>query len=275
MDWLAVGIIVAFFVAFLLWQLSQQFFSPAAEWPLLSTSAKNAVPNLILSTFRRELANYMVRTDPNRFLSFYRKACETEAAINVAGKAERAAHFTLICKKYPTYEDFDLVGTREHVLYAETLARYSVEDIEERYLDLVKFHALARSLDADWRSKTFPATSDSDRRHLESYVESIKDTRFRQHFVGAAREFFGYWYNSHYSQVEGSSLYETEALSVYHVPSLGDSRYGFHFKDSDEFGLYLSLHDDARDKTYEEFFRSDSKFEILTNLRELPINDLI
>jgi hypothetical protein len=188
LDWLAVGIIVAF----LLWLLWQQFSSPAAKWPLLSASAKNAAPDLMLSTFRRELANYMVRTDPNRFLSFYRKACETEAAINVAGKAECAAHLTLICKKYPTYEDFDLVGTREHVLYADSLAKYSVEDIEERYLDLVKFHALARSLDADWRSKTFPATSDSDsdRRHLESYVKSIKNTRFRQHFLGAANFYF-------------------------------------------------------------------------------------
>jgi hypothetical protein len=134
LGWLAVGIIVAFLLGWL-WQL---FFSPAAKWPLLSTNAKNATPNLMLSTFRRELANYMVRTDPNRFLSFYRKACETEAAINVAGKAERAAHFTLICKKYPTYQDFDLIDKREHVLYAGALLEYSVEDIEERYLDLVK-----------------------------------------------------------------------------------------------------------------------------------------
>ena len=48
------------------------------------------------------------------------------------------AHFTLICKKYPTYQDFDLIDKREHVLYAGALLEYSVEDIEERYLDLVK-----------------------------------------------------------------------------------------------------------------------------------------
>ena len=121
--------------------------------------------------------------------------------------------------------------------------------------------------------KNFRATSDSDLRQLEWYVEKVKDTKFRQRFIGAAREFFGHWYNSH-SQAERSSDYETEALSVSSLPSLSDSRYGFHFKDTDEFGLYVYFRSDDG-KEHKEFFRSNSEFEATINLDHLHIDDPI
>jgi hypothetical protein len=39
-------------------------------------------------------------------------------------------------------------------------------------------------------------------------------------------------------------------IAVSYVHHFAENRYGFHFKDTDEFGLYGSFYDDSRDKTY-------------------------
>ena len=55
-------------------------------------------------------------------------------------------------------------------------------------------------------------------------------------------------------------VYETKVLAVSHVSHFAESRWGFYFKDTNEFGLYTSFSDD-NNKNYECFYRSDSKFE--------------
>jgi hypothetical protein len=172
------------------------------------------------------------------------------------------------------YTDFDLVGTREHVLYADALRMYPVEDIEEHYLNLVKFHALQRALDPDWQFRG-AATTASDLEHLQSYVQKINDTRFRQRLVAAVREFFAHRRGDPLTDPEGAVAYETDALAVYYVRHFAENRYGFHFKETDDFGLYSSFYDDDRDKTYESFYRSDRKLETETYLDHLRINEAL
>lgn len=229
---------------------------------------------LMLATFRRELANHMVRLDPDRFLRFYRKARAAEAAIETADKDEREAQHTIIAKRYPFYTDFDFVGTRGHVLYSDALSGHSIEDIEEHYLNLVKFHALQRTLDEDWKFRG-AATSDKDLEHLEQYVQKIKDTRFHQRLVAAVSEFFAHRQGNRLGDPEGATAYETDVLAVSYVPHIAENRYGFHFKDTNEFGLYGSFYDDSRDKTYQSFYRSDRKFEVEIYLDHLHIDERI
>src|ERR1700719_156035 len=149
------------------------------------------------------------------------------------------------------YEDFDLVGTRGHVLYADALSMYPLENIEEHYLNLVKFHALKLVLDEGWQFRS-AATSDRDLEHLQEYVQKIKDTKFRQRLLAAVDEFFAHRRGDRL-RGEGPIAYETDRLAVSYVPHFAENRYGFHFKDTDEFGLYTSFIDDSRDKTYQSF----------------------
>jgi hypothetical protein len=244
MEWL--WLVVAAGVALYLWQ---HFRSPKAKTPMFSSTGLNMASDreLVLTTFRRELANYMVRLDPDRFLHLYRKARAAEAAIDNADKDERDAQLTLITKKYPRYEDFDLIGTREHVLYVDSLSMYPLEDIQEHFLSLVKFHALQRVMNADWQFRG-RATTDKDLEHLRSYVQKIKDTKFRQRLLSAMAEFLRR--DDRSGLPEGLVIYETDTLAVFHVPHFAENRYGVHFKDTDEFGLYGSFYDDGRDKTY-------------------------
>ncbi len=225
------------------------------------------VRELALSTLRRELANFMVHLDPDRFLRLYREARAADIAISDADKRTQTAQRAAICEKFPYYSEFDLVGTREHVLYADALSMYPLEDIEAHYLNMVKFHALQCALDEDWEV-CGSATSDSDLEHLESYVQSIKDTKFMQRLRSAVAEFYSRRSDDHSGE---RTSYETDFLAVYPVSHVAEIRWGFHFKDTNEYGLYGSFHhDDGR--IFESFFRSDKDFEAEEVLDDLSID---
>ncbi|WP_315716229.1 MULTISPECIES: hypothetical protein [unclassified Bradyrhizobium] len=228
---------------------------------------------VMLSTFRREIANYLVRLDPDRYLRLYRKARSTETAIEKADKEEREAQLLLLTKRYPQYEDFDLVNTRAHVLYADGLDMHSLEEIEEHFLNLVKFQALQRTFDEDWKFRG-PATSDRDLEHLQDYVKKIKDTRFLQRLKNAVQEFYVHRRDSQ-ELGPGEPDFETNTLAVFRRPHYAEIRYGFHFKDTDEYGLYGAFFADDRDRPYESYYRSDRMFEAETGLDHLRLNEPI
>src|SRR3954449_5492550 len=88
---------------------------------------------LALMTLRRELANHMVRHDPDRYIKLYRRACVVESGIKGMSKNDREKRFVKITEKIPYYADFDLIGVREHVLYADGFSMYSTDDLEDHY----------------------------------------------------------------------------------------------------------------------------------------------
>jgi hypothetical protein len=274
MEWLGLGIaaLLGFFVgAFLRGSASRNSQASELGRPGLNTASDR---ELALRTLPRDLANYMVRLDPDRCLRLYREARAADIAIGKADKTSQEAQLATITVKYPLYQDFDLIGTREHVLYADALSGGRLEDIEAHYLNMVKFHALQCVLNKDWVFRG-TATSDRDLEHLEKYVQQIKDTKFRQRLTAAVEEFFANRRSNRFSDAQGAIACETDVLAVHYVPHFAENRYGFHFKDTDEFGLYGSFYDDSRDKTYQSFYRSNRKFEAEIYLNDLRIEEHI
>jgi hypothetical protein len=149
-----------------------------------------------------------------------------------------------------------------------------LEDIEEHFLILVKFHALQRADDKDWEFRG-PATSEQDFEHLKKYIKQIKDTRFLQRLQNAVREFYAQRQARNFEFPEGQVVYETEALAVFRVPHIAETRYGFHFKEIDEYGLYSVFYADDRDKPYQSYYRSDRMFEKEAYLDHLRIDESI
>jgi hypothetical protein len=183
-----------------------------------------------------------------------------------------------VCKKTaaglrPPHSIFDLIATRSYVLYTDTLNRHELDEIEEHYLDLVRFHALQRADNPDWELRP-PATSEDEFEHLQSYVQKIKDTKFRQRLVNAVREFFAQ-IRDPFAQSEGQAVYETRTLAVYRVPHIVEVQYGFHFKDTDEFGIYSSFYDGDRDKSHRSLYRSDRSFKTCNGLNFPLIDEAI
>lgn len=252
------------------WRSRKVFTAPPASTPLGLNMASDR--ELMFNTFRRELANYLVRRDPDRFLHLYHKARGAETEIENGEKAVREAQFTILSNKYQFYTDFDLIGIRDHVLYADALGNYATEDIEEHYLNLVKFQALQIALNPDWKYRA-AATSDKSLEHLREYVRKIKDTRFRQRLVAAVDEFYTHRSSNRSTDPDQwSPAYETKMVAVYYVPHIAENRFGFHFKDTDEFGLYGSFSNDG-DKFYQSFYRSDRLFKSENYLDYLRIDE--
>jgi hypothetical protein len=269
MEWLLCGgvAILAFFAGTAL----QRSTTRKANEPINQRIHKNLAQDreLALQTLRRELANYMIRCDPERYLKLYRRARDVETAIGAADKSAQEAQLSAITEKYPFYADFDFIGVRNHVLYADALSTSSYEDVENHFLNMIEFQALQHVLDDDW--KRYPATSDRDLNHLEEYVRNIKDTKFKQRLEDAVREFSVYQRGVRDAgSKELIHTYATDVVTVRYVSHFAETRYGVHFKDTDEFGLYGLFYADDRDEPHLSLFRSDANFKaeiVLDHLR--------
>jgi hypothetical protein len=172
--------------------------------------------NLALRVLRRELANWMFRHDPDCYLKTYKIAHEATKAISTLDRSHQSVELSKLTDKHKFYTDFDLIATRDYVLYADALGINTYEEVEQHY--------------------------------------AIRDFRVHQA-----------------STREPAMIYESPLFTVRPVSHFADVRYGVHFKDTDEYGLYTIFLDDSGEKTYEFVFRSDDTFQKEIVLEPLSI----
>jgi hypothetical protein len=221
--------------------------------------------NNLLNTYRREIANMLVWSDPDRYLEFYR-TLHVEVSTYGGWKLDalQAKHDEL-AKQFPQYEDFDGFGTRLHVLYADTWGGWS-DDLAARFADITRFQALACA--TYWKDSAAwfgGPTSDSDIDHLSSrYIERIKDTKLRLRIERAIDDYHvwceGKGGTPHWDSPIEEQTFAYRNIAVRPIESFGDSRYGIHFKDTNEYGIYgFFMFDDGR--THHSYYRSDAAFQ--------------
>lgn len=230
----------------------------------------------LLSVLRRELANWLLRRDPDRFHKTYTRAHHEAQQLLEKDASVQQTQFKVLCDKYPMYVEFDYIGTREHVLYADALSGSDIDDIEQHYRDLLSYQTLLQALDVNWRHKG--ATTADNLAHLEEYVRRVKDTRFKQRLERAAEIFFAYQQGEYFAgkaREAGSPLYNSSVFSVYHAYDLAGIRHGFHFKDTNEYGVESSFRDDDRDRTYRHYGRSDMTFTEDASLDTFSFDELV
>jgi hypothetical protein len=220
----------------------------------------------MLLTLRREIANYLIQQDPDRFVRLYEKA---------HAYSENAQHFTpehknaelkVITDKFPQYEDFDLIGTWEHVLYAKSLETHSDEEIEEHWSLIVRFQALKKATDPEWRHSS--PTSEKQLEKIRAYALKIKDTKFEDR-IERSHKYFNFWRADREVTPDSNGLeYDNESFSVFYVPNFSEIRRGFFFKDTAEYGMQtLFVYDDG--KTHRSCYRCEPGFENPKTLNDL------
>lgn len=217
----------------------------------LEEAARNRASDqdLLMRTFRRELANWFFKTDPDRYHALYERARIVEAGILKADPTERRELLTRIATDIPFIADFDLVGTREYILYADSLGPWDY--VEERYLDIVRWQSLQKAGDPAWRFISNP-TSEDDLKYLDRYTQRLKDTRFRKRLEETMRL---YWF------ARGGDItreVDNDFFSVRYVHHIVENRYGIHLKDTNEFGLFSTF--DDGDFHHESYYRSNADF---------------
>lgn len=208
--------------------------------------------DLLMRAYRRELAQWLFLDDPDRYRALYERARSIEAQVGAADRTARQAMMTRIATDKPFIRDFDL-GSREYITTSDALSWYSVEEIEERYLDIVRWQSLQIADDPCWAHIEKP-TSDDDLAYLTEYMSRLKDTRFKKRLQFVMKM---YWVSRNF---DDHSILETKEFSIGPVSSVIDSRYGIHLKDTNEFGLYTAFYD--TDRTYEGYYRSSADFTL-------------
>lgn len=215
----------------------------------------------LLQAYSRELSNYLIQLNPERYYTVYSRALDEQEKLFTADAKLREAQLLILTERYPQYENFDFIGTRPYVTYESTLDGYDADDIEEHFLNLVKFHSLQRAASEEWRWQ--PAMLNTkEQEHLVKYIREVKDRKFRERLKEAVKEFdIARGVKFDLEITDGGMLYESRNIAVYKLQDYAESMEGYWFKDTNEYGVHSSFYDDERDKSYESWYRSDRTFE--------------
>lgn len=239
-------------------------FRPKAKPASQNTSASSRASAIdrsnLIHAYARELSNYLIDINPDRYYTIYNRALAEQEKLFAADAKVREAQLIILTERYPVYENFDFIGTRPYVLYRETLERYSEDDLEEHFFNLVRFHSLQRAASEEWRMQ-MPMLSKKEEDHLYGYVRKVKDSKFKERLKQAVREFNAARRSalSDFQLSDGGQLYESAEIAVYKLHDIAELVEGFWFKDTNEYGIHSVFYGD--DKSYESFYRSDRTFE--------------
>jgi hypothetical protein len=168
-----------------------------------------------------------------------------------------------VTKQYPNYEDFDGFGTRVHVLYADTHYGWS-DELASRFADITRFQAVACA--TYWKDSAAwfgGPTSDEDLAHLTKYVGQIKDTKFVLRLERAVDD-YRVWDEGkgglHWNLPDEQKTFDNYNVMVRPISHFAENRYGVHFKDTNEYGLYTFFVFDDGGITYTHY-RTDAAFQ--------------
>ena len=219
-----------------------------------------------LSTLSRELANYMVWHDPDRYHRLYVSLLKEATLLAGLSKENMQKRYDEIAARYPQYRDFDAIGTRPYVLYPDGLSWKTIEDIEQAYRDIVHFQLILIASDENW--KHFICISGEEEQHLSEYVQRVKDTKLRIDIEQAMTEFYA-------SNKPGSyEPYESQRYAVQRLSHFAENRYGIFVKSSNEYGIHgFYVFDepqpDGSPKISYGYYRSDRQFQTELRLHDL------
>lgn len=259
MDW-------GYILIFAMGALAGYGFRPKAKPPSLDTlvySRASAVDRSnLLHAYARELSNYLIEINPDRYCIVYNRALIEQEKLFAADAKVREAQLLILTERYPLYEDFDFINTRPYVFYRETLERNSEDDIEDHFLNLVRFHSLQRAASEEWRMQ-MPMLSRKEEEHLHGYVRKVKDSKFKERLKQAVREYDVARTSklTDFQLPDGEKLYESRNLAVYKLYDIAESMEGYWFKDTNEYGIHSAFYGDKVGEVYEHWYRSDQTFE--------------
>ncbi|MGP9811374.1 hypothetical protein ACTZWT_07670 [Rhodopseudomonas sp. NSM] len=216
----------------------------------------------LLHAYARELSNYLIEIDPNRYCTVYSRALIEQEKLFAAAAKIREAQLLILTERYPLYEDFDFIRTRPYILYRETLERSTAEAIEDHFLNLVRFHSLQRAASEEWRL-LMPMLSEKEEEHLLGYARKVRDTKFKERIKQAVREYDAARPSklTDFQIPDGEMLYDSLNFAVYKLHDIAESMEGYWFKDTNEYGIHSAFYGDKVGDVYEHWYRSDQTFE--------------
>jgi hypothetical protein len=211
-----------------------------------------------LFTLRRELANILIWRDSKRYVKLYQELCIEFNSFKSWRLEEVNKRLSEFSKEYEFYNDFDIIGSKEYVLYSDNWNSY--DQLEARYRDIATFVALSLTTNSSWIDARyqidFPFTNEyvpDKLEHLLEYVEQIEDTKLIMR-IGQAMDAY------YTMRDKETGMLDNEFFAVKMLyRSRPDNLYGIHIKRTNEFAIFSIFEHEGR--TSESRYRSDSTFE--------------
>ncbi|EAQ06309.1 hypothetical protein SKA53_04458 [Yoonia vestfoldensis SKA53] len=171
-------------------------------------------------------------------------------------KSQRA-YSEIITSKYRSFLDFDEIGTKAHVLYADAFSWKSDEELWELYESIRLYDALSCELDDEWRLHG-TGIYKNELEHLHTYCKKLSDTKLIAHLYKAREQFdllrkFNVEENN-----EGEWRYQTQDYKFKRVADFTESRWGVYVKNMDRYGMWGLFVDEQR--AYTSFYAADKDF---------------
>ncbi len=171
------------------------------------------------------------------------------------------------------FEDFDRIGTRHFVPYADSRSSLPNDDLVEGYLELSRMLIFMRNRSQPDVSRRRPLHDEREQKVLLDTVREAKDRRFRTRIDDALRRCQAYRQGFDAGKGERfSGMYETYSdvdVDVFRLPFdlSPENETGIAFKKTDEYAvLAVFHHDDGR--IFESYYRTDRQFSERITLKD-------
>lgn len=225
----------------------------------IATQARAADNALLMSVLSREIANELMERDAEKYKKNFERLYDKWNEIKAKDVKSQRAHSETISSKYSSFLDFDELGTKAHVLYADAFSWKSDEDLWELYESIRLYDALSCELDDDWR-QSGTGIIEREVTHLREYCQKIRDTKLLAH-LHKAREQLWLLENSKVLEEgadKGEWLYETKDYKFKPIPHYCESRWGIYVKSMDMHGMWGVFYDEV---SYTSFYAATDKFD--------------
>lgn len=217
-----------------------------------------------LEVLRRELANLIMEANPDLMVRAYDRARIWEH--ETAGNPERLqADEQALVAKVPVFEDFDRIGTRHFVPYADRHDALTDDDLVEAYLELSRTLVFLRNRQQPDVGRRRLLHDERDYKVLLDTVRRAKDRHFRGRMDEAMQR--AHAYRQGFGASKGDifagmrETYSDEEFEVFALPygPTPENETGIVLKKTDEYGVLATFHhDDGR--IIESRYRTDRQF---------------
>jgi hypothetical protein len=261
---LAILLIVLLIYAFLLRLQVKHLRSKLERNEWMMRNARAADNALVISVLVREIANELMQRDAQLYKDKFNRLFYKWQEIKVKDKSAKLAHVTTITSKYPNFSNFDELGTRAHVVYADGFSWISNDDLWDLYEAMRLFDALSCDLDEDWRGHGTSIT-ETELEHLKEYCAKLSDTMLLAHLHKARDMYRLLRANDVEEKSDSEWIYETIEYKIRRVYHVAESRFGVYVKSLDRYGMWGLFSDTV---SYTSFYAADADFkeEYLDNL---------
>ena len=207
----------------------------------------------------RELANELIHRDPERFAELIEEIVMEVREIQGLSKEDIIVRLASLHQHY-RYSNFDIVGTKNYVLYEQALQLDGNIRIEKHYRDIQVWCALKAASDDAWKractEENIPTESTLEK--VQNYTQQHKDTMLLFKIQAAERD---YMLHSSFFPIDERNeiVYRNKDFEVRRLPCGPPSvAYSVRVTSTGELGGWKAAYGLGIDPTPVEYFSLES-----------------